>query len=177
MKFLVVGFLLVSTLITAKPVAKAKIILEPGSGRDVIAVHQTGELGKVGFSFLDAGYYLLYVEFPQQEGKFVKEDSKHTTLTKVTYNGKTRTYYYQGAEGFFAVKLSGLKKMNKESVQAVFRERYKDNKAQILVAQFQAEKNGAAITIDVDAITAAQFKRATDKLGDDISTISIQGVK
>lgn len=177
MRFLVVVFLLISTLLSAKPVAKAKLILEPGSGRDVIAVHQTGELGKVSFSYLDAGYYLLYVEFPQQEGKYIKENSKHTTLTKVTYNGKNRTYYYQGIEGYFAVKMSGLKKMNKESVQAVFRERHKEDKMQILMAQFQAEKRGASITITVEAITAAQFKKATDKLGSDIATISIQGVK
>jgi hypothetical protein len=45
------------------------------------------------------------------------------------------------------------------------------------MAQFQAEKAGAAITIAVEALTASQFKKATDKLGDDISTISIQGVK
>jgi hypothetical protein len=177
MRFLVVVFLLVSTLLSAKPVAKAKLILEPGSGREVIAVHNTGELGKVSFNYLDAGYYLLYVEFPQQEGKYIKESTKHTTLTKVTYNGKNRTYYYQGLEGYFAVRLNGLKKMNKESVQAVFRERHKEDKLQILMAQFEAAREGASITIAVEALTASQFKKATDKLGSDISTISIQGVK
>lgn len=177
MRFLVFGFLLISTLLSAKPVSKAKLILEPGSGRDVIAVHQTGELGKVGFSYLDAGYYMLYVEFPKQEGKFNKGNTKTTTVTKVTYNGKNRTYYYQGVEGYFSVKMSGLKKINKKSVQAVFRERHKDDKNQILMAQFQAASNGAAITFAVEAITEEQFKRATDKLGNDISTISIQGVK
>ena len=177
MRFLVIAFLLISTLLSAKPVSKAKLILEPGSGREVIAVHQTGELGKVSFRYLDSGYYLLYAEFPQQEGKFIKESAKNTTLTKVTYNGKNHTYYYQGIEGYFSVKLSGMKKMKKESVQAVFRERHKDEKLQILMAQFEAEKDGASITIAVEALTASQFKKATDKLGSDIATISIQGVK
>jgi hypothetical protein len=45
------------------------------------------------------------------------------------------------------------------------------------MGQFEASKAGASITVEVEAITAADFKEATDKLGSDISTISIQGVK
>ena len=162
---------------SAKPAAKARLTLENGTGSALIAYQLTGETGSAVFGFLDQGYYQLLVEFPQQEGKYMKDNSKHTTLTKVTYNGKKRIYYYQGLEGYFAVRLSGLKKMNKESIQAVFRERYKEDKLQILMAQFEAAKKGASISVTVEAITAAQFKKATDKLGSDISTISIQGVK
>lgn len=170
--------LLVScTVLTAKPAAKARLTLENGTGSALIAYQLTGETGSAVFGFLDQGYYQLLVEFPLQEGIYMKDNSVHTTLTKVTYNGKKRIYYYQGLEGYFAVKLSGLKKMNKESVQAVFRERYKEDKLQILMAQFEAAKKGASVSVTVEAITAAQYKKATDKLGSDISTISIQGVK
>ncbi len=165
------------TLISAKPASKARLILENGTGSTLIAYQLTGETGSAVFGFLDPGYYQLLVEFPPQEGKYMKDNSTHTTLTKVTYNGKNRIYYYQGLEGYFSVKLSGLKKMNKESVQAVFRERYKEDKLQILIAQFAAAKKGASVSVTVEAITAAQYKKATDKLGSDISTISIQGVK
>lgn len=165
------------SIIHSKPIPKAILSLETGSGRGFIAMQQTGESGKAGFQYLDAGHYQLLVEFPQQDGKYLKEKPKHTTLTKVTYNGKKRIYYYQGTEGYFSVKLSRLKRIEKESLQAVFRERYTENRVQILMAQFQARRSGAAIAIQVEAITAAQFKKATDKLGSDISTISIQGVK
>lgn len=165
------------SITTAKPASKARLSLEDGTGKTLIAYQLTGETGSAVFGFLDPGYYQLLVEFPQQEGIYKKDNSVHTTLTKVTYNGKKRIYYYQGLEGYFAVKLSGLKKMNKESVQAVFRERYKQDKLQILMAQFEAAKKGAAITITVEAITAAEFKKATDKLGSDISTITIKDVK
>lgn len=165
------------SLTSAKPVSKARLSLENGTGSALIAYQLTGETGSAIFGFLDPGYYQLLVEFPQQEGKYTKDNSTHTTLTKVTYNGKKRIYYYQGLEGYFAVRLSGLKKMNKKTVQAVFRERHKEDKLQILMAQFEAAKRGASIKITVEAITAVQFKKATDKLGSDISTISIQGVK
>lgn len=162
---------------SAKTASKARISLENGTGKTLIAYQLTGETGSAVFGYLDKGYYHLLVEFPQQDGKYIKENSKHSTLTKVTYNGKRRVYYYQGLEGYFSVKLSGLKKIDKKTVQAVFRERYKDDKLQILMAQFEASGERASISITVEAITAAQFKKATDKLGSDISTISIQGVK
>jgi hypothetical protein len=170
--------LMVACLATfAKPVSKARLSLESGTGKALIACQLTGETGSAVFGYLDKGYYQLLVEFPQQEGKYIKETSKHSTLTKVTYNGKKRTYYYQGIEGFFSVTINGLKGINKESLQAVFRERHKEDKLQILMAKFEAVKQGASVTLTVEAITAAQFKKATDKLGSDISTISIQGVK
>ena len=45
------------------------------------------------------------------------------------------------------------------------------------LGQFEVIKSGASISVEVEAITAADFKKATDKLGNDISTISIQGTK
>jgi len=45
------------------------------------------------------------------------------------------------------------------------------------MAQFNVINPDASITITVEAITAAEFKKNIDKLGSDISTISIQGVQ
>jgi len=176
-RLLFIIFVFTCAVVYSKPVTKAVFTLENGGGKQVIAMQQTGEIGKVGFRHLDAGNYQLLIEFPQQEGKYLKEKQKHNTLTKVAFNDKKRIYYYQGIEGYFAVQISGLKRMGKESLQAVFRERFKENQVQILMAQFQASKAGASITLKAEAITASQFKKATDKLGSDISTISIQGVK
>jgi len=47
----------------------------------------------------------------------------------------------------------------------------------IAIAQFRAKKQGAQITMFVKAITAVQFKRFTEKVESDISTISILGTK
>jgi hypothetical protein len=176
-RLLLIIFVFAGSVVFSKTIPKAVVTLEAGSGKEVIATQKTGESGKAGFRYLDPGYYQLLIEFPQQEGKFIEGKQKHSTLTKVTFNGAKRIYYYQGMEGYFAVQISGLKQINKETLQAVFRERYKGDKLQILMAQFQASKSGASISFTVEAITAADFKRATDKLGSDISTISIQGVK
>jgi len=153
------------------------VTLELGSGKDVVGTQKTGEGGKAGFYFLDPGYYQMLIEFPQQEGKYIEGKQKHSTLTKVTYNGAKRIYYYQGIEGYFSVKIIGLKRIDKETLQALFRERFKGEKLQILMGQFEVIKSGASISVEVEAITAADFKKATDKLGNDISTISIQGTK
>ena len=48
---------------------------------------------------------------------------------------------------------------------------------QIVISQFQTNKNGAQIALFIKALTAAQFKRATDKAGNDISTLSIPNMK
>jgi hypothetical protein len=176
-RLLLIIFVFTVGVVYSKTIPKAVVTLEAGSGKEVIASQKTGESGKAGFYFLDSGYYQMLIEFPQQEGKYIEGKQKHSTLTKVAYNGVKRIYYYQGIEGYFSVKIIGLKRIEKESFQAIFRERYKGEKLQILMGQFQASKAGASISVEVEAITAADFKKATDKLGSDISTISIQGVK
>lgn len=176
-RLLFIIFVFSCSVVFSKTIPKAVVTLESGSGKEVIGTQKTGESGKAGFYFLDPGYYQMLIEFPQQEGKYIEGKQKHSTLTKVTYNGAKRIYYYQGIEGYFSVKIIGLKRIDKETLQALFRERFKGEKLQILMGQFEAIKSGASISVEVEAITAADFKKATDKLGNDISTISIQGTK
>jgi hypothetical protein len=182
MKLLIILFMGLIPFFSGKPVENAEITLDRGTGRKVVAFQQTGSQGKVAFKHLDAGNYRLMITFPQQEGKWVKERPRHSTLTKATYNPANKTYYYQAEEGFFAIKISGLKKVEKESFKPLFRENRtreeeEDESIQIIVSQFLAKNRGATISVAVKAITAAQFKRVTLKTGGDISTISIPGAR
>jgi hypothetical protein len=182
MKLLIILFTGLIPFFSGKPVENAEITLDRGTGRKVVAFQQTGSQGKVAFKHLDAGNYRLMITFPQQEGKWVKERPRHSTLTKATYNPANKTYYYQAEEGFFAIKISGLKKVEKESFKPLFRENRtreeeEDESIQIIVSQFLAKNRGASISVAVKAITAAQFKRVTLKAGGDISTISIPGAR
>lgn len=158
-----------------KPAGKTEVYLE--KGEQLIAFQGTGEKGKVSFEHLDAGSYNLSVVFPQQEGKFIKEKPKHESMTKATYNAKTKIYYYQGTEGFFAVKFTGLSKIRSENFKAVFKEVKEEEDTFSIIAEFGIHRNGGSIGVLVKAITAAQFKKASDKIGQDISTQSIRGMK
>ena len=164
-------------LAPGKPVLKARVFLESSRGNQLIAFQQTGEMGKASFKFLDAGDYQLTLQFPQQGGRWIKEKRRHRTLTKATFNKNNRTYFYQGEEGFFSVKIRGTKKIDKENFRAVFREKEVEDGVRIAIAQFRAKNQGAQITVFVKAITASQFKRFTEKVESDISTISILGTK
>ena len=153
------------------------LFLEDSSGTETVAFQQTGEQGKASFGFLDGGNYRLLVEFPQQNGKWVKEKRRHSILTKAAYNSRKNTYYYQGKEGYFSIKFSGLKKIDQENFRPVFREVRLEEDIQINVLQFQALKKGGQINISVRTLTAAQFKKKVEKAENDISMLSIPGIK
>ncbi len=177
MKILVFLFIIVIPFFSGKPAKDAKVILEDISGRNEIGSQTVGEKGKASFQFLNEGSYRLAIEFPQQSGKWLKEKQQHRTLTKATYNEKTRTYYYQGIEGYFSVKLKKFRKIDHESFRAVFREVRGDEEDKIIIAEFIAKRNNAQISLQIRKLSAKQFKRATDKVGNDLSMYSIQGIK
>ena len=176
MSKILIFLFLIFPFFSGKPAYRAHLYLESLSTRSTYAYQQTGSKGKVAFKYIEQGKYQLIAEFPQQGGKWIKEKRRHSTFTKSSYNPKNKTYYYQGNEGYFAVKLSGLKKIDKANIKGVFREKRGEEGIQIIITQLQATGNGANITISVKALTAAQFKRATDKI-QDLSMISIPKVK
>lgn len=155
----------------------AGLFLESGSGREMIAFQESGEQGKVSFRFLDAGVYRLLIEFPQQTGRWIEEKPRHSTLAKASYSPQKKTYYYQGREGYFAIKFSGLKKIEPDNFQPVFREIRQEDRDQINVLQFKTRNRGGQINILVKTLTAAQFKRKAEKAENDISLLSIPGIK
>lgn len=175
MNLLVLLFIAVFSIFTGKPTAKTEVYLE--KGEQLIAFQGTGEKGKASFSHLDAGSYNLSILLPQQEGKYIKEKPKHESMTKATYNPKTKTYYYQGTEGFFSIKFTGISKIKSENFKAVFKEDREEEDTFNVIAEFGVHKNGGSIGVFVKAITASQFKKASDKIGQDISTQSIRGIK
>ncbi len=174
-RLLLILFVALLSIFGGRPAEKAEIYLENGTG--LIAYQQTGEKGKVSFGHLDAGSYRLLVIFPQQEGKYIKEKPKHRSLTKATYNPRNKTYYYQGKEGFFAIHFSGISNVKSENFQAVYKEERDEEETYNLIVQFGAHRNNASIKISVAAITAAQFKKASEKAGTDISTLSIPNIR
>ena len=177
MRLLILLFIIIFPFFSGKPAKETKVILQDISGKNQIGSIIIGEKGKATFQYLNGGSYSLAIEFPQQEGKWIDEKPKHSTLTKATYNEKNGTYYYQGYEGFFSVRLKKFRKIDRNSFRTVFKERRGDNENQIVIAEFIAKKNGAQFSLQIKKLTAKQFKKATDKVGNDISMISIQGVK
>ncbi len=175
MNLLVLLYFAFFSIFTGKPAPKTEVYLEKGS--ELIAFQVTGKQGKVTFDHLDAGSYHISLLFPQQEGKYLKEKSKHQTMTKATYNSKSKTYYYQGVEGYFSVKFSGISKIDGENFAAVFKEEHEEEATYSIISEFGAHKDGASISLSIKAITASDFKKATDKIGQDISTQSIRGIK
>ena len=119
----------------------------------------------------------MLIEFPQQEGKWIKEKKKHSSLAKASFNEKNRTYYYQGIEGYFAIKFKATRRIDSDQFKPVFREIRTERERQIVIAEFQTRKDGARIELTINAITSQKFKTATKKIQNDISTISIQGIK
>lgn len=101
MRLLFLLFISIIPFFSGKPAQNAKVILEDISGKREIGSQIVGEKGKATFQYLNEGSYRLAIEFPQQEGKWIKEKARHRTLTKASFNEKNKTYYYQGTEGFF----------------------------------------------------------------------------
>ena len=108
------SFLSILSIFVGKPAENTKVYLEKGG--QLIAFQVTGEKGKVSFKHLDEGSYKLLLVFPQQEGKYIKEKPRHKTMSKATYNTRRKTYYYQGAEGFFAIKFRDISKNKKTKI-------------------------------------------------------------
>jgi len=162
------------TVFGGRPTQKAEIYLE--KGRQLIAFQVTGEKGKVQFSHFDAGSYRLLVVFPQQEGKYIETKPKHQTMSKASYNPRKKTYYYQGNEGYFAVHFSGISNIKSENFNTVFKEEKDEDGNYNVIAEFGAHRKNAGMDIQVEALTAAQFKKATEK-ATDISTLSIRNIR
>jgi len=177
LKLFVLLFVAAFSFLSGKPAAETRIYLEKGAQKELLAFQRTGEKGEVSFKHLDAASYRLMVIFPQQDGKYIKEKPKHQTMTKASYNARTKTYYYQGVEGYFSVKFSGISKVNSENFTAVFKEERGEEENRNCIAEFGAHKNGASVSLLVKAITASQFKKTTAKIGQDISAQSIKGIK
>lgn len=175
MRLVVILFVSILSIFSGKPAQNTEVYLE--KGRQLIAYQITGEKGKIDFQHLDPGSYRISVILPQQDGKYIKEKPKHRTLTKATYNPKKKTYYYQGDEGFFALKFTGLSKIKGENFRAVFKEEHNEEKTFIVISEFGAHGKNASIGISVQVITAAQFKKASEKAGDNISMLSIPNIR
>lgn len=177
MKLLIFLLTFSSFLFQRKPATNARVILEDVKQRKQVGYQETGEKGKAGFQYLNEGSYRLLIEFPQQEGKWIKEKKQHSTLAKASFDEKKRTYYYQGSEGYFAIEFEATRRIESDQFKPVFREVKVEKERQIVVAEFQTRKSGARVELTVRAITAKKFKKATRKIQNDISTISIQGIK
>jgi len=152
-----------------------EVFLEKGT--QLIAYQITGEKGKADFRYLDAGSYKLSVVFPQQSGKYTETKPKHQSLTKAIYNSRNKTYYYQGNEGYFALKFSGISKIKSENFLVVFREEEQAQKRFIVISEFGAHGKNASLQVSVRAITAARFQKASKKADTNISTISIPNIR
>ncbi|WP_320110869.1 hypothetical protein [Draconibacterium orientale] len=175
MNLFIVLFFSILSIFVGKPAENTEVYLDKGD--QLIAFQATGEKGKVSFKYLDEGSYKLLLVFPQQEGKYIKEKPRHETMTKATYNPKNKTYYYQGTEGFFAIKFRNISRIRSENFSAIFREEQDEEDKFNAIAEFGIHNAGGSIGVFVKAITAAQFKKAADKIGQDISTQSIRGIK
>jgi hypothetical protein len=173
MKLLLILLAAIWLFSLGKPVEDAIIIIENARSRNPVAWQKTGETGKVSIAHLDAGNYRVVIELPHLDGKWINTKRRYRTLAKAAYNPKNKTYYYQGEEGFFAIKFNKTARIESENFSPVFRELRTEDGFQYVVADFQTTREGARISVQVKKITAAQFKRKTEKIDQDISVISI----
>ncbi len=155
---------------------KAEVYLE--NGKQLVGFRATGVKGKVEFNHLDAGSYRVSIVFPQQDGKYMKDKPKYRSLSKASYNPRKKTYYYQGNEGYFAIHFSGISNVKSENFVAVFKEeKDEENTYQVLV-EFGAHRNNAGISIRIETLTPARFKKAVEKTAtNDISILSIPNIR
>ena len=178
--FLVRIFLVLITVhlfnFSQKPAINARVILEDAKGEQV-GSQTAGEKGKAAFQYLNEGTYRLKIVFPQQEGKWIKEKRRYNNLIKASYNPKNKTYYYQGKEGYFSIKFSDVRRIEKDQFKAVFSEDRRGNRTGITIAGFQTKRSGAGIQVTINAITAARFKKKTRKGEYKISLLSIPNIK
>lgn len=137
----------------------------------------TGEKGKVNFDHLDAGSYKITIIFPQQGGKYTKVKSRQRSQTKAAYIPRKKTYYYQGNEGYFAIHFSGIDNIKSENFLTVFEEEHDEENTYNVIARFGAHRDNADIHISVETLKAAQFKKASEKAGSNISTLSIPDIR
>ena len=159
-----------------KPAIDTRVILEDTRGKQV-GSQTVGKKGKAAFQYLNEGNYRLKIIFPQQEGKWIKEKRRYTTLIKASYNPRNKTYYYQGEEGYFAVKFSHIKRVENDQFKAIFSEDRRGSRTGIVIAEFQSRRSGAGIQITINAITAARFKKKTRKGEYNITLLSIPSIK
>jgi hypothetical protein len=177
MRLLILLLTFTSFFFHKKPAKNAPVILEDARLRKQVGYQETGEKGKAAFQYLNQGSYQLLIEFPQQEGKWIKEKKQNRTLAKASFDEKKRTYYYQGIEGYFAIKFEATRRIGSDEFKPVFLEIRGERNRQIVIAEFQTRKSGARVELTINAITAKKFKKATHKVENDISTISIQGIR
>lgn len=176
MRLLIILLLAVVSLFGGRPADQVEIYLEKGN--QLVAFQVTGEKGKVTFNHLDAGSYRLSLVFPQQEGKYISDKPKYRSLSKASYNARRKTYYYQGSEGYFAIRFSGISGIKSEKFIAVFKEEKEEDGTYYVVAEFGAHRNNAGLTIQVEALKASQYKRVTENKGTiNISTLSIPNIR
>jgi len=175
MYFLFILLLSVFSIFGGRSTEKVEVYLE--KGKQLIAFQVTGDKGKVAFDHLDEGSYRLLLIFPQQEGKYIKDKPKQRSLTKAAYNPRNKTYYYQGDEGYFSIKFHSISKIKSENFVAVFKEEHDEKYTFNVIAQFGAHGKNASIGISVKVLTASQFKKATEKTNNDISTLSIPNIR
>ncbi len=173
MKILLILLLSIWPFNPGRKVINAIVTVEDARTGNPVVWQRTGDEGKVSFRFLDAGNYSLAIELPQMGGKWISQKRKQYVATKATYNPKNKTYYYQGDEGFFAVKFMNLRRIDTENFTPVFREIQHEKGYQYVIAQFQLQRNRGQLSVQIKALTAGQFKRAVEKTDTDISMISI----
>lgn len=75
------------------------------------------------------------------------------------------------------MKYKKVRKIDRDSFRSVFKEGRGEDENKIVVAEFIAKRNNAQFSLIIKKLTAAQFKKATDKVRNDISMISIQNIK
>ena len=75
------------------------------------------------------------------------------------------------------MKFNKARKIDSDSFRAVFKESRGEEEEKFVIAEFIAKRNNAQFSLQIKKLTAKQFKKATDKIGNDISMISIRGIK
>lgn len=154
-------FTILTSILPGQPAANTKVVLKQDD--NLIAYQVSGETGKISFKNLNKGSYKLLFVFPQQVGKYIEQEIKFQTETDAAYNPVNKTYYYRSEKGYFIISYS-TKKIPKQGFTALFKEEQEKGENYHVTAEFGVKNKGGAINIAIKAITASQYKAATDNL-------------
>ena len=86
MRLLILLLTFSSFLFQKKPATNALVILEDTRLHKQVGYQETGEKGKAGFQYLNEGNYQLLIEFPQQEGKWIKTKKQNIQIIMNSQN-------------------------------------------------------------------------------------------
>ncbi len=155
-------------------VRNAIVYLETESGGLPVAFQKTGKAGKVTFAYLDKDVYKLVMSLPQQKGKLTRETEGEPTDLQVAYHTHKRIYFFQGREGYFTLRFTGIKNLSDSNITPMLERDPKLND-RVITGKFEVDGNYGSVTLKISALSHKSYRKLIDKYRHDSEMAVIVG--